>query len=108
MSKDNSIEAFELQYAFQQTLEDFYSRNDLFDDYLSVSQAAEYLSVTVNTMYGYVKDRKIKSYRPDKLVYFSKRDLKEFMRRNPRKSQEELDMEAAISVGSLDRLYEGL
>lgn len=53
------------------------------ENYLTVEEAAEYLQVSVNTIYYYTGTKKIKFTKPTgRQIYFNKIDLDEFLSRN--------------------------
>lgn len=55
-------------------------KDDAKSDFVSVKKASEYLGVTEQSLYSYVKQNKLKQYksRSGKL-YFSVKDLREFI-----------------------------
>jgi excisionase family DNA binding protein len=46
-------------------------------DFLNIIQAAEYLGVSKQTLYRIAGERKIISYKPERILYFKEEDLKE-------------------------------
>ena len=48
-------------------------------DFLNITQASEYLGVSKQTLYRLAGERKIVSYKPQRILYFKQEDLKEYI-----------------------------
>ncbi len=48
-------------------------------DFLNIIQAAEYLGVSKQTLYRLAGERKIVSYKPERILYFKLEDLREYI-----------------------------
>jgi excisionase family DNA binding protein len=53
-------------------------------DFLNIIQAAEYLGVSKQTLYRIAGERKIVSYKPERILYFKEEDLKEYILKSKR------------------------
>jgi excisionase family DNA binding protein len=65
-------------------------------EFLTLSQAAEYLNLANPTVYAMVGKRKIKYYKRTKRLYFLKSDLEEFIGAGRNKSISEIEDETKI------------
>lgn len=68
--------------------------NSFTQDHLTVVEAAKFLSLSPSTIYGLVHEGKIPSMKPSKHLYFAKSDLLEYLKKNKRKSSQDLEAEA--------------
>lgn len=69
------------------------------DSLLTIPQAAEFLGVTLPTIYGYINKNTIPHMKPfGKKVYFSKEGLTEWIKQSRRKTNSELKNEADILI----------
>lgn len=64
------------------------------DSLLSIQQAADFLHLSVPTLYGKVHNRELPFSKRGKRLYFSKSELTEWVKSGQRKTQSELDAEA--------------
>jgi excisionase family DNA binding protein len=74
-----------LQYTDNQ----LHTRNQL----LNISQVAEYLSLSVPTIYGLVSKSQIPSMKRGKRLYFSLDEITEWVKSGRRKTKREIDTE---------------
>jgi excisionase family DNA binding protein len=75
----NSVETFQISL--------IYFNLNLYDmnkDFLNIEQAAEYLGVSKQTLYRLAGERKIVSYKPQRILYFKQEDLKDYILRSKR------------------------
>jgi excisionase family DNA binding protein len=70
--------------------------NDEAGPMLNIHQAAEFLNLTVPTIYTYVHEGKIPHYKPTggKRLYFSKHELREWIKAGRKKTLAEIEAEA--------------
>src|SRR5690606_25956499 len=61
---------------------------------LTIQQAAEFLSLTVPTMYSKVSKREIPVMKRSKRLYFSRTELLEYLKDGRKKSNAEIEQEA--------------
>jgi excisionase family DNA binding protein len=61
---------------------------------LTIQQAAEFLSLTVPTMYSKVSKREIPCMKRSKRLYFSRTELLEYLKQGRKKSNAEIEQEA--------------
>ena len=64
------------------------------DQLLTIAQAAQFLDVSVPTIYGYVHRSTIPVMKRSKRLYFSKQDLTEYLKQGRRKTVDEIATEA--------------
>ena len=64
------------------------------DEILTTKQAADFLHITVQTLYSYVSKRRIASCKRGKHLYFIKSDLIEFVKSGRQKTVSEIETEA--------------
>ncbi len=62
-----------------------------FEDHLTLKEAAKFLSLSPNTIYGLVHEGKIPSMKPSNQLYFDKSDLLEYLKKNKRSSVQDLE-----------------
>lgn len=67
------------------------------DELLTVSQAAEMLSISTATIYGYVHFRSIPCMKRRGRLYFSKDELLSWVKEGKRSTMDEIDIKAAKS-----------
>ncbi len=68
-------------------------------DYLTTRQAAEYLGLSIHTIYSLTFYRKIRFSKPNgKKIYFAKADLDAWLNRNCFPSNNEIDTKAATRL----------
>ena len=60
------------------------------DELLTIKQVADLLQVTVPTVYNYVCDRKIPFYRHQKLLYFFKQEILDFIKKTRNSTYDEM------------------
>lgn len=65
------------------------------DEIFTIQQAAKFLHLTVQTLYGKVHSREIPFSKQGKRLYFSKTELNEWVASGRRKTQSELAQEAS-------------
>lgn len=68
------------------------------DKFLTVPEAAEFLSLAPQTIYGLINRKKLACMKREKRVYFSKPDLIAWLEAGHRKTREELASERPILV----------
>lgn len=68
------------------------------DELLTVSQAAEMLSIAVPTIYGYVSKRQIPVAKKGKKLYFSRKELLEWVKQGRKRTLSEIENEATIYI----------
>ncbi|GAB4471379.1 MAG: hypothetical protein OHK0057_14950 [Thermoflexibacter sp.] len=61
---------------------------------LTIQEAAEFLSLTVPTMYSKVSKREIPCMKRSKRLYFSRTELLEYLKQGRKKSNAEIEQEA--------------
>lgn len=61
---------------------------------LTIQQAAEFLSLTVPTMYSKVSKREISCMKRSKRLYFSRTELLDYLKEGRKKSNAEIEQEA--------------
>jgi len=65
----------------------------------NVEETCQYLGISKSTLYQLTHKKKIKFYCPNgKLIYFRKEDLDNWLLKNPVKTTEEIENEAANYV----------
>jgi excisionase family DNA binding protein len=64
------------------------------DELLTVEQAAEFLSLATPTVYGLVQRGELPVMKRTKRLYFSKKELMEYMKAGRKKSIKEIEEEA--------------
>jgi len=60
------------------------------DDLMDVRQTAEFLGLSVNSIYLMSRTKKIPSMAQGKKLYFSKNEIRDWMKQGKRKTQSEL------------------
>ena len=68
------------------------------DDLLTIEQAAIHLKVKVATVYGYVNERVIPHSKIKKRLYFSKKELTDWVRTGRKKTISEINSSAEESL----------
>jgi len=90
----------EIRQLFRQELENYFStslpqlQQPEADALLTVQQAAEFLHLTVPTLYGKVHAREIPFSKKGKRLYFSKAELSDWVKAGRKKTQAEISEEA--------------
>ena len=90
----------EIRELFRQELETYFAtagknpKQPENDDLLTIEEAADFLSLSVPTLYGMTSARTIPFSKPGKRLYFSKAKLTEWVNAGCRKTQSELAQEA--------------
>ncbi len=79
------------------------SSSDTERDYLSSSEAAEYLKVPIGSLYNLVHRRVIPCMKRGKRLYFDRQELKNVIEKGRRKTMSELESFAANHLSSLAR-----
>jgi len=70
------------------------------DPILSMQQCAEFLNVSVPTVYGWINKNIIPHYKPGGgKLYFSKKEVIAWVKKNKRKSIDELKLDADVLIG---------
>lgn len=64
------------------------------DELLTIEQAAEFLSLSVPTIYTKVSQKKIPYMKPAKRLYFSRAELMDYLSKGRKKSTAEIEAEA--------------
>jgi excisionase family DNA binding protein len=82
----------EIRQLFRQELENYFENNKQSnepqpdpDQLLTIQQAAEFLSLSVPTLYGYVSRKAIPFYKRSKRLYFSKQELTDWVKAGRKK-----------------------
>lgn len=65
------------------------------DDILTVTEAAKFLKKSVPAIYGLINRKQIPNKKPAKNVYFSKRELNEWLSKGNRKTSRAIQQEAS-------------
>jgi len=73
------------------------------DNLLSVQEAAEFLHLSVPTIYGLVSNSKLPTMKKGKRLYFSKQELTEWIKSGKKKTIKETDSEVDIYLTSLKK-----
>jgi excisionase family DNA binding protein len=68
------------------------------DQLLTIEQAANFLNLSVPTLYGYVHKAEIPFSKPAKRLYFSKQELINWIKSGRRKTNTEIEREASNYV----------
>jgi len=63
------------------------------DELMTIQQVADYLKLTVNTLYGYTSKNKIPHIKKGKRIYFLKKDIDAWLLQSRRKTNEEIQNE---------------
>ena len=90
--KLNRIESLLLQQNGEQT-------TSAPDELLTVQGAAEFLSLSVPTVYGLISKGELPVMKRSKRCYFSKADLLNYLKAGRKRSNDELQSEAATRSG---------
>jgi len=61
---------------------------------LTIQEASEVLCLSIPTLYGYVHRAEIPVFKKAKRLYFSKKDLLDWIKQGRKKTSDELEMEA--------------
>ena len=64
------------------------------DQLMTIKEAGEFLNLSVPTIYSYVQNSKIPVSKGAKRLYFSKRELLDWIKQGRRKTQDEIEAEA--------------
>lgn len=70
--------------------------SNVVDELLTIQQAAELLSLSVPTLYGYVHRQEIPNHKNKKRLYFMRAELMEWVKNGRRKTVEEINASAEI------------
>ena len=91
----------EVRKLFRQELENFFATHkqshtpeNEADTLFSVQEAANFLNLSVPTIYGYVQRQEIPVNKRSKRLYFSKKELTEWVKAGRRKTVSEIEAEA--------------
>lgn len=91
----------EARQIFRQELETYFASNKQTistlpepDPLLTIQQAAEYLKLSVPTIYGLVSRSEIPVSKKTKRLYFSRKDLTDWIKKGRRKTIDEVEAEA--------------
>lgn len=68
------------------------------DEFLTVSETANFLRLSVPTIYGLISRNAIPSMKRSKRVYFSKTELENYLKEGKKKSSEELIKETDLFI----------
>lgn len=68
--------------------------SNLPDELLTVKQAADFLSLSIPTVYGLVSKRELPVYKQSKRLYFSKEELIQWIKSGRKKTNKEIAIEA--------------
>lgn len=71
------------------------------DQFLTIKQASELIFLKVSTIYGLVHRAEIPVCKTGKRLYFSKKELTEWVKTGKRKTNSELETEANIYINKL-------
>lgn len=92
---DKRLESIETSLrSINQILTEIPSQTDE-DELLSVQEAAEFLKLSVPTIYGKISKRQLPYLKKTRRVYFSKKDLYAYLREGRGRTAEELQAAAA-------------
>lgn len=93
----------EVKQLFRQELESYFSTNKQsitneteLDQLLTIQQAGEFLKLTVPNLYGYVHRSEIPVCKRGKRLYFSKKDLSNWIKEGRKKTNSEISAEADL------------
>jgi excisionase family DNA binding protein len=70
---------------------------------LTIQEAAEFLSLTVPTMYSKVSKREIPCMKRSKRLYFSRTELLDYLKDGRKKSKSEIEQEAEVNLLNLKK-----
>jgi excisionase family DNA binding protein len=91
----------EIRQLFRQELETYFEANnkpeqptEQPEQLLTIQEAAEFLSLTVPTMYSKVSKREIPCMKRSKRLYFSRTELLNYIKEGRKKSNAEIEQEA--------------
>lgn len=65
------------------------------NELMNVQQVAEYLSLTVQTIYGFVHKMKIPNFKRGKRLYFKRSEIDDWIGQSRRKTMAEIELEAS-------------
>jgi len=68
------------------------------DEFLTVEETANFLKLSVQTIYGLISRNAIPSMKRSKRVYFSKTELENYLKEGKKKSSEELIKETDLFI----------
>lgn len=74
------------------------------DDLLTVPQAAEFLNLAVPTIYGMISKKTLPFMKKSRKVYFSKKELMEYIKSGRNKSRDEIEADADQYLANKKRL----
>ncbi|WP_207430570.1 helix-turn-helix domain-containing protein [Sabulibacter ruber] len=74
--------------------------SDFNNQLLTITEAAKFLSLAKQTLYGLVQRRAIPVCKQGKRLYFPKDELTEWIRAGRKKTRSEIQAEAAVYVGA--------
>jgi len=77
----------------EETNKDLSNSNET-EKLLTIQEAAEFLNLTVPTIYGKVQKRELPFMKRSKRLYFSRTELMNYLKHGRRKSNEEIEEEA--------------
>jgi excisionase family DNA binding protein len=83
------------------------ARHESQEELLTVTQAAEYLKLQTNTIYVLTSQGRIPFSKKGKRVYFSKKELCQWVKSGRRKTHEELEAEAVAYVSNNPLIKKG-
>jgi excisionase family DNA binding protein len=78
-------------------------RPEEFDKFLNIDEAAKFLSTSKATLYRKVMDREIPVMKQMGRLYFSSKELREFILAGRKKTREEIEREAATYLATKGR-----
>ena len=64
------------------------------NELMNIKQVAEYLSLSVPTLYGYTSHLEIPHMKRNKRLYFRKNEIDEWLLKGKRRTREEIEQEA--------------
>jgi excisionase family DNA binding protein len=70
-----------------------FSKNEEKDVMMDISEVSKHLNLAVPTIYSKVSSRELPSYKNGKRLYFSKKEIDEWMKSNKRKTHAEIKLE---------------
>ena len=73
------------------------------DQLLNVKEAAGFLELSVPTVYGYVQRKQIPVMKKHKRLYFSKKELTDWIKSGRKKTVSEIQQEVDLSLASKRR-----
>ena len=74
------------------------NQNESYSGFLNITQAAKYLHVARQTLYGLTSSRRIQHYKTGKFIFFKKQELDIWIEKHKIKTREEIKNEASAWI----------